>query len=380
MCFVDTDISGTNCLTVNFTNQPNNSVARLHSPWMCATRQNASLSFKYAIAGSPEDEKCPLSVHLTWNSNSKSTVWKSSGATGTWFRPGNVEILHPDCPFKIVFEAQKLKHQPCGINFDEINLAEVMFEGVAPPSPYPPTSTATATEVTTIAVDTTVSNTDESTGEAAVRITTSFTVTPDGMSSQRQEVTSASPASGFPTGGGHNVGTNHAYTPDGELTGSLPGTTSLSRATPAEGEYENTMPTPDNLHTTPITVGLESTSTPLNYESPARTSPQDTNYTTLSTGRTSQSVSAPDTYEPLMTRVEPTDYTALTSMGTNQSTAAPENYEPLTMRHSTTGDYTALTTRGFNQPASPPENYETLLSTGLEHNTYTTLIETENQV
>ncbi|KAK7468127.1 hypothetical protein BaRGS_00036642 [Batillaria attramentaria] len=136
-------------------------------------------------------------------------------------------------------------------------------------------------------------------------------------------------------GAGHNVGTNHAYTPDGELTGSIPETTSSPRATPTEGEYENTMPTSDNLHTTPSTVGLESTSTPLDYESLARTSPQDTNYTTtLSTRGTPQFVPAPDTYEPLMTRVEPTDYTALTNMGTNQSTAAPENYEPLTMRHS----------------------------------------------
>ncbi|KAK7468124.1 hypothetical protein BaRGS_00036639, partial [Batillaria attramentaria] len=141
-------ISGTNCLTVNFTNEPNNSVARLHSPWMCATRQNASLSFQYAIAGLNTDEKCPLSVLLTTSSGT-SIVWTSSGATQTSFEQGNVEIPHPDCPFQVVFEARRLKQEPCGIYYDEINLADVVFEGAAPPSPSPtsPITTYNNTQV-----------------------------------------------------------------------------------------------------------------------------------------------------------------------------------------------------------------------------------------
>ncbi|KAK7468116.1 hypothetical protein BaRGS_00036631 [Batillaria attramentaria] len=272
------------CVTVNFTGQPANRTARLQSPCICATGRNgSSLTFRYAIAGGRNSRNCPLTVFTT-TMNGDVPFWTSSGATTTRFRVFSETITHDVSPFKITFQAKKTNGNPCGISFNGINLADVIYKGVAPLTTTFTTTTLTATKrmktttktaFTTLISDGTGLTSDTtpgggSLGDGAVGgivvgviVLVTLLLTAVAVIWRRRRAEQEANEEPQTT-------TNPRYMPDdNQIRGSLPGASSSAQTDTVIAEtYERLAARPEsNFYTALSTEGnLQPVSTPENYE------------------------------------------------------------------------------------------------------------------
>ncbi|KAK7468122.1 hypothetical protein BaRGS_00036637 [Batillaria attramentaria] len=370
----------TACMTVNFRNKSKDSVARLQSPWLCTTGQNSALRFKYAIAGLYGDKMCPLSVNLTTSSGT-SRIWKSPMANGATLKRGKSDIPNSGCPFKIVFEAQKLKDNDCGPVNDEINIANVVFEGVQILPQTTPTSEATTTSTvspTVVTEDPTNPGTREPVSHAlrigvgtraaigvgaVVIIILVIAVIVVLRTVTRKSEQDKPNLLNQGTDGHISIFRNHSETPDD--------TNSSARGPPTQGHQEVPLSTPaehhDNTMATPEYQNLMFTSG--NYENILMPTP----------GYHENTMATPEHYEPLRTRPDTGNRASLTALETTQAVTTEEtyeNYEPLSAR-SDTADYTTLAGLETAQPGPAEGNYESLMNIRPEDDMYTTLTQTE---